>query len=127
MYYLCTLLFIINQWKETLQYSALLHVIQPLYLLSIFLVHACENYHVARSTSHSSYLHQDSISTWYQSCNFYNDNLIQQFIYNFDKYDIYKCCFTHTYPHNMPHRGGYSLAILHIMALLDFIQEEGSL
>ena len=71
MYYLFTLLFIINQWKDTLQYSSLLHVIQSLYLLSIFLVHSCENYLVARSTSNASSFYEGSTSTWYQRCNFY--------------------------------------------------------
>ena len=44
MYYLCTLLFIINQWKDTLQYSSLHSCDSVSFLLSIFLVYACENY-----------------------------------------------------------------------------------
>ena len=66
MYYLCTLLFIINKWKDILQYSSLLHVIQSLYLLCILLVHVCNNNPIERSTSRDSLLHQESISTCYQ-------------------------------------------------------------
>ena len=38
---------------------------QSLYILSIFLVHACENYPISRSTPCASSLHQGSISTWF--------------------------------------------------------------
>ena len=44
MYYLCTLLFILIQWKDTLQYSSLHSYDSFSFLLSIFLVYACENY-----------------------------------------------------------------------------------
>ena len=40
MYYLCTLLFIVIQWKDTLQYSSL-HSCDS---VSIFLVYVCKNY-----------------------------------------------------------------------------------
>ena len=44
MYYLCTLLFIIIQWKDTLQYSSLHSCDSISILLSIFPVYACESY-----------------------------------------------------------------------------------
>ena len=44
MYYLCTLLFIIIQWKDTLQYSSLHSCDSVSFLLSIFIVYACKNY-----------------------------------------------------------------------------------
>ena len=42
--YLCTLLFIIIQRKDTHQYSSLHSCDSVSFLLSIFLVYACENY-----------------------------------------------------------------------------------
>ena len=44
MHYLCTLLFIIIQQKDTLQYSSLHSRDSVSILLFIFLVYACENY-----------------------------------------------------------------------------------
>ena len=44
MYYLCTLVFIIIQWKDTLQYSSLHSCDSISFLLSIFPLYACENY-----------------------------------------------------------------------------------
>ena len=44
MDYLCTLLFIIIQWKDTLQYSSLHSCDFVSCLLSIFPVYVCENY-----------------------------------------------------------------------------------
>ena len=43
MYYLCTLLFIIIQWKDTHQYSSLHSCDSFSFLLSIFHVYACGN------------------------------------------------------------------------------------
>ena len=44
MYYLCTVLFIIIQWKDTLQYSYLYSCGVSLFSSLYFPVHACENY-----------------------------------------------------------------------------------
>ena len=44
MYYLCTLLFVIIQWKDTLQYSSLHSCDSVSFLLSVFPMYSCENY-----------------------------------------------------------------------------------